>query len=85
MYESNNLYFCNMISQRILQEQPDKDVVYFRNSYENAVLKQVKEDGIYVKFKGGKEFFAPNDSGVVVDAIMEAEIDYIDKTTYEKW
>lgn len=74
-----------MISQRILQENPDKDVVYFRNAYEHAVLKQVKGDGIYVKFKGEREFFARPDSGVVADAVHEQDVDYITKAEYDKW
>lgn len=74
-----------MISDRIERENPDKDVVYFRNTYEQAVLWQVKGDGIYVKLKGGKEFFAHSDSVIVEDAIHELDIDYIDKATYDKW
>lgn len=74
-----------MISQRLIQENPNKEVIYFRNAFENAVLKQVNGDGIYVKFKGGKEFFARADSGIVADAVMELHIDYIDEKTYKNW
>ncbi|MDD4258177.1 MAG: hypothetical protein PHG38_10135 [Bacteroidales bacterium] len=74
-----------MFSQKIMRENPDKDIVYFRNAYENAVMRHVKGEGIYIKFKGEKEFYAHINNGVVADAIIESTVDYIDKETYDNW
>ena len=74
-----------MISDRLIEENPGKDVIYFRNDYEDAVMKQVNDDGIYVKFKGESEFFANTKNDVVFDALIERHIDYIDKETYDRW
>jgi hypothetical protein len=74
-----------MIINRLTAENPDKEIIYFRNDFEDAVMRQVNRDKIYVKFKGKKEFAAHPDSGVVWDAVMQINIDYIDKETYDNW
>jgi hypothetical protein len=74
-----------MFSYRIEEENPGKDVVYFRNDFEGAVLKQVKDVGIFVKFKGCPERLANEGSGVVLDAVHDLHIDYIDAVTYYNW
>ena len=74
-----------LYSNRIESENPEKDVVYFRNDYEDAVMRQVKGDRIYIKFKGKAEFEAGANNGVVLDAIADAQINYIDKSTYDSW
>jgi hypothetical protein len=79
-----NLIDKDMISNRILMDNK-QDIVYFRNTYEGAVLRSVRGDGIYVKFRGEKEFRARDGSGVVEMAVMEKDIDYIDKETYNNW
>lgn len=80
----NKNYFCDMITNDLHLKTGNK-IIYIRNSFENAVIKSVENDGIYVKFKGENEFRATPDSGVVEDAVMEANVDFIDKKTYDNW
>ena len=50
-------------------------IVYFRNTHEDAVLKSIPDEGIFVKLRGGEEFKAKPGSALVADATLEgAEI-----------
>ncbi len=76
-----------MISNKLIRENPGKDVIYFKDDFEDAAFKQVNGDGIYFKLKGGKEFRATSDAHNkrVYDVIIETNIDYITKEEYDKY
>lgn len=58
-------------------------IVYFKNTFEEAVLKSIPGEGIFVKLKGGEEFKAKKGSALVADAILEAsEITKEEYNTY---
>lgn len=48
-----------------------KEIVYFKNTFEEAVLKSVPEEGIFVKFAGKEQFKSEKGSALVTDAILE--------------
>lgn len=73
---------ANTIHYRL---KPNEKVVYFRNLSENAVFRSEKGEHVFVKFKGEKEFQSHEKSDLVFDTVMEKEIDFIDKETYDNW
>jgi hypothetical protein len=65
--------------------KPNEKEVYFRNDFEDVVFRSVKGGNIYMKFKGKKEFKAPDNSEVVESTVIEKNIDFISKETYDNW
>jgi hypothetical protein len=60
------------------------ETVYFRNEFEEAVIRSdPSKEYLYVKFKGEKEFLAKKGSSVVVDAIISENI--ISKVEYDNY
>ena len=45
--------------------------VFFKNTFEEAVIKSVPGEGFFVKFKGHTEFKAKDRSEVVTEGILE--------------
>ena len=66
-----------------------RETVYFKNTYEEAVLKSVPvikhvpEEGYFAKFKGGKEYKISHDTDMVAEAIMECN--EITEADYKNW
>jgi hypothetical protein len=58
-----------MISSTELYERMQKEVVYFENAFETAVIQSNPNGDFYVKFKGHKPFKAKDGSKVVADSI----------------
>ena len=64
----------NPENERIYQAFMKKlqtEIVFFMNTYENAVIKSIPETGFYVKFSGEDEFLAKNGSRLVTDGLLE--------------
>ncbi|GAB1403131.1 hypothetical protein MASR1M74_03090 [Lentimicrobium sp.] len=58
--------------------------LYFRNEFEEAVIRSDPSDEhFYVKFKGKKEFLAKEGSSVVADAIIVENL--ITREEYEQY
>jgi len=47
------------------------EVVYFRNTFEDAVIKSTPLEGYLVKFKGREPFTATDSNSVVAEGILE--------------
>lgn len=45
--------------------------IFFKNSFENAVIRSEPGKGIFVKFPGEPEFESSQKSNLVTDAILE--------------
>lgn len=60
------------------------ETVYFRNEFEEVVIRSdPSKEYFYVKFKGKKEFIAKSGSSVVADAIISENI--ISKAEYDNY
>ena len=59
-----------------------KEIVYLKNSFENAVIK-ISKQGTFIKFKGKDEFKDDRASKVTADAILE--LNSISKSEYENF
>ncbi len=73
-----------MEDYRLRNENPNKDIIYFRNYLEHAVMKQVNGEGIYIKYKNNPETLAGENNGIIEMALLEEKIDYITKEEYER-
>lgn len=58
-------------------------IVYFKNTFEGAVIKSIPGTGYYVKFAGKQPFKAGDDNAVVAEGILE--YNEISKKTYDNF